>query len=66
MSSDCAALEAIWQVMVELGEAGNDEVVNAQGAASKGAAANIGVLARDLAVLAQAALVLARRVEAAP
>ncbi|MDX2276949.1 MAG: hypothetical protein NW206_15980 [Hyphomonadaceae bacterium] len=66
MSGEAEALEAIWQVMVELAEAGNDEVVNTQAATSKDGAARIGVIAGDLAALAEAAAVLARRTEAAP
>lgn len=66
MSADRPVLEAIWQVMVELAEAGNDEVVSTQVVASKYAATNIAGIASDLAVLAQAAAVLARRIGSAP
>jgi len=54
-----AAAEAIWAVMVEVAEAGNDLVVASQTSMSKSHACKIAALAETLAGLARSAALLA-------
>ena len=55
-----AALTAVWNAMVVLAEAGNDQVVGQQRKAKARAAARIAQIASDLSALSRAAEVLAR------
>lgn len=55
-----AALEALWACMVELAEAGHDQVVTSQVRADQASADEIERIAADLATLAGAAVCLAR------
>lgn len=59
------ALDALWQVMVELAEAANDHVVETQASANASAAKKIAALTGDLADIAKAASVIARHVRRA-
>lgn len=56
-----AALEHIWEAMVVLAEEGNDLVVNAQRDPDAAIARHLSEIASDLAALACAAEVLAKR-----
>lgn len=55
-----AALEALWQVMVELAESTNDQIVQRQASANAADAAAIHDACKDLAQIAQTAASLAR------
>lgn len=55
-----AALEALWQVMVELAESTNDQIVQRQASADPIAAAAVQDACSDLAQIAQTAASLAR------
>lgn len=54
------ALEALWQVMVELAEAANEEIVLGQRAPAALAANTIAQHSSDLAEIARSATILAR------
>jgi|LNFM01.1.fsa_nt_gb hypothetical protein len=54
------ALEALWQVMVELAEAANEEIVLGQRAPAAFAANTIAQYSSDLAEIARSATILAR------
>jgi hypothetical protein len=55
-----AALEPLWQAMIELAEWSNDQVVDQQIRPSSVLAGQIGQSATDLATLAHVAAILAR------
>ena len=61
-----AALDPLWQAMVELAEGANESVIGAQRKAPSKVARTIGDSAADLAALAHAAAVLARATKRAP
>lgn len=59
-ASAYVALEALWQVMVELAEATNDEIASKQRAPATLAANTLAQYSSDLADIARPATILAR------